>query len=130
MSFKAELFLEGKKFNILHCEYSLKQHIDHNGKPAARPRGGQIAVLIESMADTELFDWMVSHTQTKSGHITFLRRDTLAKMKELQFSDAYCIEYKESFSASGEHPMQVYFVLSAREMKLGSSIYENSWPAN
>jgi len=128
MSFKAVMRLDGEEINVLECQYSFSQHTDHNGKPAARPIGGSVTVLLESDGDTNLFDWMISNTQTKSGSIIFYRRDAMSKMKELKFTDAYCVEYFEHFNASGEIPMQVKLVLSAREVQLGSSTFQNPWP--
>lgn len=128
MSFKAELHLDGKRLNVLKCEYTFNQNIDLNGKPSARPRGGQISLTVESTADTDLFDWMISNTQTKSGSIVFYRRDTLAKMKEIRFTDAYCVEFKELFAATGEHPMLVSLGLTAKELQAGNATYRNPWP--
>jgi len=128
MSFKAVMQLDGEEINVLDCQFSFTQGTDYNGKPASRPTGGQINVTIESDGSTELFDWMVSNTKTKSGSIIFYRRDALSKLKELKFSDAYCINYEEHFKASGEIPMQVRITISAKEVRLNSSAFENSWP--
>lgn len=128
MSFKAVLRLDGEEINVLDCQFSFAQHTDHNGKPAARPTGGALTVLLESDGNTNLFDWMISNTQTKSGSIIFYRRDAMSKMKELKFTDAYCVEYAEHFRAAGDVPMQIRLVLSAREVQLGSSTYQNPWP--
>jgi type VI protein secretion system component Hcp len=129
MSFKAVMQLDGEEMNVLTCHFSFTQSIDHNGKPAARPKGGLVTLLLESDNSTDLFDWMISNTKLKSGSIIFYRRDALSKMKELRFTDAYCVEYHESFSADGETPMQIQLTLSARELELGSSRFENPWPA-
>ena len=114
--------------NVLDCQFSFTQQTDHNGKPAARPRGGAITLLVESDGDTNLFDWMLSNTQTKNGSIVFFRRDALSKLKELRFTDACCVEYTEHFNAADEHPMQIQLVLSARELQLGSVTYTQPWP--
>lgn len=121
--------IDGEEMNVLNCHFSFTQSIDHNGKPAARPKGGLVTVMLESGNNTDLFDWMISNTKLKSGSIIFYRRDALSKMKELRFTDAYCVEYHESFVAAGETPMQVQLTLSARELELGSSRFQNPWPA-
>ncbi|CAL1516483.1 type VI secretion system tube protein TssD [Chitinophaga sp. MM2321] len=128
MSFKATISINGEEMNVLECQFVFTQTTDHNGKPATRPQGGIVAVVVESGGDTHLFDWMISNTQTKSGCITFLRRDALSRLKELHFKDAYCIEYAEHFKASGEQPMQIRIKLSARELVLNQSAYQNPWP--
>ncbi|RFM32146.1 type VI secretion system tube protein TssD [Chitinophaga silvisoli] len=129
MSFKSVLQIDGEEINVLNCHFSFTQSIDHNGKPAARPIGGLVTVTLESDGSTDLFEWMISNTKTKSGKIIFYRRDALSKMKELAFEDAYCIEYHESFSSRGELPMEIQLTLSARQLKLGGSTFDNPWPA-
>lgn len=129
MSFKSVLQIDGEEINVLNCHFSFTQSIDHNGKPAARPIGGLVTVTLESDGSTDLFEWMISNTKTKSGKIIFYRRDALSKMKELSFEDAYCIEYHESFSARGELPMEIQLTLSARQLKMGAAAFDNPWPA-
>lgn len=128
MSFKATLHIEDQELNVLQCKYEISQVTDHKGKPSARPRGGIINVLVESDSKTFLFDWATSETQIKSGDITFVKRDTMGKMKQLQFVDAYCIEFSEEFVAEGDDPMQIELLLSAKEISFGgSSRHENHW---
>ena len=128
MSFKADLYIEDQELTVIECEYTIAQSTDHKGKPSARPKGGTISVLIESTSDNFLFDWAASETQVKSGSITFYRRDAMSKMKELRFTDAYCVKFTERFSAKGEQPMQIRMTLSAKELDLGgSSRHANTW---
>lgn len=128
MSFKATLHIEDQELNVLHCKYEIFQKTDHKGKPSARPKGGTISVLVESDSKAFLFDWATSETQTKSGSITFVKRDTMGKMKQLHFTDAYCVEFSEEFVAKGGDPMQTELLLSAKEISFGgSSRHKNSW---
>src|SRR5690625_3436867 len=128
MSFKAILHIEDQELNVLHCKYEISQSTDHKGKPSARPMRGTIQVVVESDANTFLFDWAASDTQIKSGSITFIKRDTVGRMKQLQFTDAYCVEFSEEFLAEGGDPMHTKLLLSAKDIAFGgSSRYENSW---
>lgn len=129
MSFLAKMSVDGLELNVLHCGYRFTQVIDATGKPAALPTGGTISLIVESAGDTELFDWMVSPTLVKSGKVTFFRRDTNSKLKTLEFTDGYCVEYYETFDHEGEMPMQIELTISARELKLNDSNYTNNWPA-
>jgi hypothetical protein len=128
MSFIAKLNIEGEEMNVLHCGFRFTQGTDVTGKPVAIPRGGTIQLTVESNAGTELFDWMVSATQTKSGSITFFRRDNMSKLKTLEFSNAHCVDYYETFDHVGDNPMQVQLRLSAHEIKLNDSEFKNNWP--
>jgi len=128
MSFTAKLNLEGEEMVVLHCGFRFTQITDATGKPTAVPQGGQIKLIIESDGNTDLFDWMVSPTQTKSGSIVFYRRDTNSKLKTLEFTDAHCVDYYETFDHVGNNPMQIQIELSAREIKLNDSEFKNNWP--
>lgn len=128
MSFIAKLNIEGEEMNVLHCGFRFSQGTDATGKPVAIPRGGTIQLTIESSAGTDLFDWMVSPTQTKSGTITFFRRDNMSKLKTLEFTNAHCVDYYETFDHVGDNPMQVQISISAHEVKLNDSEFRNNWP--
>lgn len=128
MSFLAKLEIDGEEMNILQCSFRFTQGIDATGKPTAIPRGGTINLIVESTGNTSLFDWMISPTQLKSGIITFFRRDTSSKLKTLEFTDGYCVDYYETYDHSGDHPMQIQLVISALEVKLNDSEFKNNWP--
>jgi hypothetical protein len=128
MSFLAKLKLDGEEYNVLHCGYRFVQATDATGKPTAIPRGGNINMVVESTGATDVFDWMISPVQTKNGSITFFRRDNMSKLKTLDFTDGHCVDYYETFDHNGDHPMQITFTVSARELKLNESQFENNWP--
>lgn len=128
MSFVAKLKIEGEEMNVLNCGFRFTQITDASGKPTSIPQGGTVNLVIESDADTNLFDWMISPTQTKSGTVTFFRRDNMSKLKVLEFADAHCVDYYETFDHQGDHPMQIQLILSARDIKLNDSEFKNNWP--
>lgn len=128
MSFTAILSIDQEKLNVLACDFAFNQQIDGYGKPSAKPQGGIINIVIESTMDTSLFEWMISNHQTRNGTIVFKRRDVNSRMKELEFKDAYCVQYREMFISTGENPMQIQLTLSAKELKMGSASYQNPWP--
>ena len=128
MSFIAKLKLEGEEVNVLQCSFRFSQATDATGKPIAIPRGGNIRILVESDSTTDLFDWMISPTQVKSGSITFQRRDNKGKLKTIEFTDAHCVDYHEMYDHVGNHPLQIELMLSDRELKLNDSEYKNNCP--
>jgi hypothetical protein len=129
MSFLAKLTIDGgDEMNVLNCGYRFAQGTDASGKPTSIPQGGHITMTVESDKSTDLFDWMVHPTGTKSGKVIFFRRDMHSKLKTLEFTDAYCIDYYEEFDHKGEHPMQISFTLSAKTIKLNDSEFKNNWP--
>lgn len=129
MSFISKLNLDGDDFNVLHCNYKFIQETDATSRPSSVPHGGIVNITVESTGKTDMFDWMISPTQTKSGTITFFRRDTMSKLKTLSFTDAHCISYEEEYTHNGEFPMQIKLQLSAKELKLNDSSFKKNWPA-
>lgn len=128
MSFIAKMDLEGENANILYCSFRFTQVTDATGRPSSVPKGGAVMLTVESSGQSDLFDWMISPEQTRSGLITFYRRDTMSKLKTLEFTDAHCIDYQEVYQHDGDFPMQIKLVLSAKELKLNDSTFTNNWP--
>lgn len=127
MSFKAKLNVGGKEYNVLNCSYELFQETDPTGRPSSVTRGGKINITVESTADTTLSDWMFNNFERKDGSIVFLKRDTDAKAKELKFTEAYMVNYKENFDASGEKPMEETFTISSKSIGIGNGEHINEW---
>jgi hypothetical protein len=128
MSFIAKLMLDEEEMNVLHCSYRFTQGTNTIGRPSSIPRGGSVNLILESTGSTDLFDWMISPTQTKSGRITFYRRDNMIKLKTLEFIDAHCVDYDETFDHQNSNPMQVQLTISAHKIRLNDSEYVNNWP--
>ena len=127
MSFKAKLNVGGKDVNVLSCNYALKQETDATGRPSSITRGGKINLTVESTGDTTFFEWMTNNFERKDGTITFVKRDSDATMKQLKFTEAYLVDYKENFDSVGEDPITETFTLSARQIQVGSGTHANEW---
>ena len=129
MSFIAKLQLQHEEeMSVLRCSFRFNQAIDATGKPAAMPQGGTISLVLISNGQAGLFDWMISPVQTRNGKITFIRYDTMSKLKVLEFENAHCVEYFESFDQMGDHPLQIQLTLSAHIIKLNEATFKNNWP--
>ncbi|WP_062061856.1 type VI secretion system tube protein TssD [Aquimarina longa] len=127
MSFKAKLKVGGKEYNVLNCNYGLHQETDATGRPSSVTRGGMITIELESTADTSLSDWMFNNFEMRDGSIVFLKRDTEATAKELNFTNAYAVKYRENFDASGNNPMTETLTISARQIAMGNGEHINEW---
>ena len=128
MSFIAKLKLDEEEMNVLECEFRFSRSIDSTGKPITFPQGGVIKFSVESSENTNLFSWLTSAVEKKSGTITFYRRDTMSKLKELEFKDAFCIDYYEKYDHVSENPMRIQATISAREIRLNYVTFLNNWP--
>ncbi len=127
MSFSTQFIAGGKTYNVLHVSYDLAQETDASGRPSSITRGGRIMVEVESTGGTELFEWMCNNFERKDGSVKFIKRDSNATLKELKFTEAYMVKYKENFDSTGVNPLTERFVLSARQIDLGGGSFENAW---
>jgi ADP-ribosylglycohydrolase len=127
MSFKATFEVDGKSYRVVKLDYTLSQFVDDTGRPSSTTRAGTINITVESTDDTTLFEWMCDSYMRKDGKITFNKRDEDAKMKVLEFNEAYMVNYKEFFDSFGPGSMQETFSLSAHIVKMGNGEIESEW---
>ncbi|WP_435524295.1 type VI secretion system tube protein TssD [Chryseobacterium indoltheticum] len=127
MSFKAKFKAAGIERNILAVDFGMLQETDLTGRPSSVTRGGKINLTVEGTGATDLFEWMTNSFERKDGSIVFIKRDSDATLKELKFTEAYIVKYKEDFNSTGENPLTETFVLSAKEITLGSAKHTNEW---
>jgi hypothetical protein len=131
MAFKATLSVDGgDEIRLLHVSYALNRSVDATGRPSSEVRGGTITLEIESTDDTSILEWMMGSWTQKSGVIKFFKKAEEAKMKELKFENAYCIQYAESIDAVGDNPMTINFTISAEKISVGGASFKNPWPKN
>ncbi|HEY5750129.1 MAG TPA: type VI secretion system tube protein TssD [Chryseolinea sp.] len=127
MSFLAKLKVGGKEYVVLNVNYDLTQETDPTGRPSTVTRGGRIFLEVESTGATELFEWMTNNFERKDGSVVFVKRDTDATLKELKFTEAYMVKYKENFESIGKTPLTEAFTLSAKKIQMGGGEFENHW---
>jgi hypothetical protein len=130
MTFKAELRFNDSKihYNVIECDYEYTQEIDQTLKPCAKPKSGIINVVLESMSDRELIQWMVAPGNVRSGDINFFKDDApQTKLKTLSFKEAICIRFHEKFTAYGEIPMLTTISFVAKEMSLDGVSHTAQW---
>lgn len=130
MSFLAVLNINSdiKDVRLLNVEYEFSQPVDDNLRPKGKVRPGLIYLELESDNKTGFAQWMLSDTMQHNGEIVFSKRDSGASLKTVTFKDAYCIFYKEIFSADGDLPMRIQVKISAKEIDINSVKIENMWP--
>ena len=108
-------------FKVLSCNFGFTQNTDYlTGKPNARVIINNINLSIESTKDTQLADWMVNQQSTKNGKVEFNIQD--GERKTLEFEDAFCVAYNESFVNVGESPMTIDISFTARKVFLDGNV--------
>ena len=111
---EAKLKLKGsdKSITIYSFDFGFTQYTDETGKTTGNPTGGTINLVVESTSDTTLIDWMLSAKALKSGKI-----EVGNKAKVIEFENAACIQYHESFShMGGTQPMTISFTIIAEKI--------------
>lgn len=97
MSFRAELCVAGKTYNVYSCNSRFRQPMGNNGRPSSGVHGGFITFTLEGTDDDALWDWIGDPVRKQDGTITFYRIDQDSKFKEIEFKGAYAISLSESF---------------------------------
>jgi hypothetical protein len=130
MVLTARLYINGHESGsegipLLTCHYGLTQDIDQRGLPKSEVKGGVITLSFSSMDDQEIMHWMISAKADKSGKITFSGDETEKVFKTLEYKDARCISYKESFVRDSEMIEEI--TISAREISISGVTHINAW---
>lgn len=128
-SFRASLELGGKEFDVLSSDYAFSRDTDKKGKISSNVYGGRITMTIESTEDTSVIEAMLnSQFKSVEGKIIYKKTDEDAKMKEIEFKNAYIVYYKEKLDVNGDVPMTINFTVSAEEIIVGNASIHNRWP--
>jgi len=130
MVLTARLFISGHESGnegipILSCSFSFNQDIDQRGLPKSEVKGGVINIAFNSIDDQEIMHWMISPKADKSGKIAFSGEENEKVFKTLEFKDARCISYRESFVRDGEMVEEI--TISAREVSISGVTHTNTW---
>jgi hypothetical protein len=116
---------EDKGIPLLTCDYSLSQEVDKRGLAKSQVTGGIINFTFYSIEDEEIMWWMVSPNADKNGKISFSGSEDEKVFKTLEFKDARCVYYQETFSRDNE--MMEEISISAREILLSGATHTNTW---
>lgn len=127
MAFKAEMTIADQTYRIQSCSYGFHRSIDQHGKPQTRTQGGTVNVSVESTTDTFLSDWMFNSFESKDGEIVFFKTDSDSAAKTLKFTNAYLVDFQESFEAHGGMAMIANIVISAEVLGIGDGELDNEW---
>lgn len=117
---------------VMMFTYSFNQAVDKEGQMAGIPRGGKIVVRVKALNDgkPDIVKWMIDQKMHKNGRLLILNTTDGTKLREIEFVDAYCVDYKEYWEdMTNNVAISHYeeFVLSCREITINSVKYTNDW---
>lgn len=128
MSFLAKLSFDGTNYyNVLEAEFEVTQQVGRSNLPNRTPEIGLIHLVVESSTGGELFEWGLAGTLTKNGSLTFISRDYSDTLKTLEFDNAFCIGYKETFRSDGSLPMKTSLTISPHRIRMHGIELCNPW---
>ena len=130
MILTARLYIEGHETEkdgipLNSCEFSFSQEVDQRGLPVSQVKGGMIQLSYASFDDPDILWWMISTNTDKNGKIQFSGIESSKAFKTLEFKDARCVSYRETFSRDDE--MIVELTISAREITVSGVSHYNTW---
>ncbi len=129
MSFQAKLEVNGKKYDLLQCSFSLNRTVSDKMKPTETVRGGMIHCTIEGSSDTAFYDWISDPFGKRDGNIKFLKDDSDATDVELKFTHSALINWQRDFDAnSNKNPTTETITIAAKEIDFGGTEFKNNWP--
>jgi len=130
------LEVEGfQKREVQMVSYAFNQAIDKENQPAGIPRGGLVTIKCKALNGSdglgELLNWMTSKTMAKNGKVIFMvSSDSEKLLKELEFEQAYCVQFKEVWEDKQSNADLAHYeeiVISCRKIKCAGAEYRNEW---
>ena len=109
----------GKEYDVLYSNYEFSRNTDSKGKPSSSISGGRVSVTVAMLN---------SQFKAVDGKIVYKKTDEDAKMKEIEFKNAYIVHYKETLDATNEVPMTIAMTFSAETITVGNAELDNRWP--
>ena len=94
MSFKTELKLEDNTYVLNAFSLNIKQTVDEVGRPSSDTKGGKIFIMLDSLDDATLMDWVTSDQKTMDGILTLFKTDEESKLKEIKFEKVTKVPFK------------------------------------
>lgn len=112
---------------VLMVTYEFNQETDIQGQMSGIPRGGKITVRVKALnnGNPDLFAWMIDRNLAKNGTITFNETKSGKKMKDIKFTNGYCVNFEEKWEDNLGHYEEI--TITCQEIKFGNISFENAW---
>ncbi len=123
MSFKSVLVFDGEGYELTACLVNVSRKADQRGKPASKPFW-TIDVIMDSLDDTAITEWMVNPHLQKDGEIEIYSTEDDVKLKVIKFKKAYCMFMKDVFYTDITF-MKCYLTIVGEEIVIGEAKFTN-----
>jgi len=123
-----------KEREVAKFSMTFTQMTDQEGQVTALPQGGKIYLKMKVLnsGNTDLVRWMTDKMKAVNGKIVFYDTTNGVLMKSIDFTDAYCVGYTETWEDAtkpGEDLSHIEEItISCREIKIsGMELFKNTW---
>ena len=124
MAHKGTIKIDGKEFEVLHCSYSMHQHVNpHTNETTSEVFGGNIDVTIETRnADAKIIELMtLQHKDDIDGEIKFVNQKG-EELRTIKFKHASVVNFSETFNLSGSGSGNQTFTNCSRELDIQGNV--------
>lgn len=134
MAFTATFHIEGHPkeqdgFNVVSCDFTFHQQVDHTGAPTSTTSGGIINIGLKNENDFDIMQWMFAPSIKKNGKIVFTSgMADNQSFQTIKFKDAVLINFHQAFSADSE--IEVNLTISCRVMDISGASFDNIWESD
>lgn len=97
---EAHFTLDGKEFLVKKVSYGCNRNADERGSPTDAPKARLIRMTISPKQNDDfalLYDWAFKNDRQLSGQIEFKYDNDSQVLRKMEFEDAYCVGFRESF---------------------------------
>src|ERR1700730_14215715 len=126
MSFKAELSIEGKVYNVRRFFTLIHRKTDAKGRPTSMPQW-LIVLRIDAVDDTTLTSWMIDPTKQLDGKLTIYKIDQDTKLKEIQFKKSYCYSMVDIFQSDVSYATSEIYI-GGKDIQINTASLKQNWP--
>jgi hypothetical protein len=99
---EAHFTLDGKEFFVKKVSYGCNRNADERGSPTDAPKVRLIRMTIAPKQNDDfalLYDWAFKNDRQLSGMIEFKYDGDSQILRKMEFEDAYCVGFRESYMA-------------------------------
>lgn len=128
-SFRCLLVLDGLEYPVVHCTYEFTQAATGRGRAAAKVRSGLLHLQLDVPPGDKLLAWACAPQHKKSGQLLFHQLDSPIPSELLQFEDALCVGYDETFVAGSDAAgaYRCALRLTAGQLQLDAVAKDSYW---
>ncbi len=128
MTSQNTLSFKGAEFNVRNFNYHLFRKCDDTGIPEGDVLGGLLTVtVLTKKKNTNMLSSILTKESCLNGKILVKEGQGDKTSREIEFSEGYVINYKESYDTA-DHGLTTTFTVSDNKLTIDGLDYNCEWP--